>query len=485
MTLPEKTARGVFWSGISQWGRLGLTLLTTIVLVRLLPPESFGLLAMCTVFTGFFASVGDLGLGSALVQAEAPSADDLNSAFWVSAGIGVCACLLFVAIAPLIAAFYRVGELAPVLRWLSTGLAASSLGVVHQAVLTRAMDFRKIAIVELTGSALGGTLGIAAAVSGAGVYSLVIQSVAGAVCVMTGYWVAASWRPDARFAGFRRGGLVRYGTHLVGFNAVNYVARNADYLLVGKFLGAEQLGYYSLAYRLMMFPLQNISSVLGRVLLPAFSAIQRDDARMRDAFMRLSRYVALVTFPLMLGVLVTARELVVVVFGVQWQPAVPVVQILACVGLLQSIGTNTGTLFMAKGRTDLLFRWGLCATAVIVTGIALGLARGIVGVAIGYAIAYLLLFGPGIAIPLRLVGGRLNEVLGGLLPVLAVSGAAAACVFGWRLVGIDMLALPRVLQLAVSGTLMAGVYVALVSKFMRGTLAEVRGMFMSTMTASR
>ena len=481
MTLQGKTAPGVLWSAISQWGRLGLTLLSTIILARLLPPEDFGLLAMCTVFTGLFASIGDLGLGSALVQTEALSAEDINSAFWLSAAIGLIACLIVAAVAPVIALFYRVGDLTPILRWLGVGLAASSLAVVHQATLTRTMDFRRIAVVELTASFFGGVLGIASALTGAGVYSLVVQSVATAICATGGYWIGTPWRPAVRFAGFRQGGLLRFGRHLVGFNAVNYAARNVDYLLIGRFLGAEQLGYYSLAYRLMMFPLQNVSAVLGKVVFPAFSAIQRDDTRIREAFVRLTRYVALLTFPLMLGVFVMARGLIEVVFGARWEPAVPLVRILAMVGLLQSIGTNTGTLFMSKGRTDLLFRWGVFATAVIIAGITLGLRGGIQGVAVGYATAYLILFAPGIAIPFRLVGGRLADVLHAILPVFGLSAAAAACVLASRCLQDALISPPEGVALAISAAVMTGGYAALVWRFMGGTLAELRGILKSAL----
>lgn len=484
MTLQGKTAQGVVWSAVSQWGRLGLNLLTTIILARLLAPGDFGLLAMCVVFTGLFASVSDLGLGSALVQAEAPGPEDFDTVFWLSAGTGILSCLAVTALAPLVASFYGVGDLTAILRWLGAGLAASSLAVVPQALLTRAMNFQRIAAVEITASLFGGGIGIAAALLGAGAFSLVMQSLGTAACATVGYWIAAPWKPGGGFAGFGQGRMIRFGTHLIGFNAVNYVARNVDYLLIGKYLGPEQLGYYSLAYRLMLFPLQNISAVVGKVLLPAFSAIQRDDRRLRDAFLRLTRYVALLSFPLMLGVLVTAHELIGVVFGARWDPAAPVVQILALVGLLQSIGTNTGTLFMAKGRTDILFRWGICATAVLICGIVWGLAHGILGVATGYALAYLLLVIPGLAIPLRLVDGRAADVLRAVLPVFLLSAAAAACVVVLRVLQDALISLPAAAVLGLSAAAMAGVYIVLVSRFMADTAAEVRALFRNGIAAS-
>ena len=428
MSLSARTVRGVMWSGGAQWGKQLSNIVTTIVLAHLLAPGDFGLLAMAAVFTGLFISASDLGLGSALVQAGDPAAGEFNSAFWVSAGLGVASYVLTLAIAPVVASFYGIPELQKLLGVLGLGLIGTSLCIVQQSKLTRELDFRRIAFVEVLSSAFGAGAGISAAVLGMGVYSLVIQSLGMIYCSAVMYWRSSPWRPSFRFEGFGGGTLLRYGAHLAGFNIVNYVARNVDYLLIGRFLGAEQLGYYSLAYRLMLFPLQNISAVLGRVVFPAFSVRQNDDRKLQDAFLRLSRYVALLSFPLMCGVFVAAPELVDVVFGPSWTLAAPLVQILSVVGMVQSLGTNTGSIYLAKGRTDLMFRWGVAATAVMTACIAWGVQWGVREVALGYAFANLLLFYPGVAIPFSLVGGRFSDLVRSLLPILALSLSTALIV---------------------------------------------------------
>ena len=479
MSLTTLTVRGVLWSGMSQWGKQLLNLLTTVVLARLLPPEDFGLLAMSAVFTGLFASVGDLGLGSALVQKEHPLPEEFNAAFWVSAGFGAASFVFMLAIAPLVASFFGVPALQKVLGVLGMGLVGSSLPVVQQSQLIRQLDFRRIAFAEVISSLCGAVLGIGAALRGMGVYSLVIQSLGTIFCSTIIYWLIVPWRPTFHFRGFDGGGLIRFGSNLTGFNAVNYVARNVDYLLIGKFLGADQLGYYSLAYRLMLFPLQNISAVLGRVVFPAFSAVQHDDRKLRDAFLRLSRYVAFITFPLMCGAFVVAPEFVRVVFGPSWGMAAPLIRILAIVGMLQSLGTNTGAIYLAKGRTDMMLRWGVFATGVIAACIAWGVQWGVREVALGYACANLVLIYPMIAIPFSLVGGRFSDVVRSVVPILTISLSMTLTAIVVRVAQGFVFQLPDAALLVYTAVVMLAISLLLIHRFMSGTVEEVKGLLES------
>ncbi len=472
MSLAARTAKGALWSGASQWGKQAVNLSTTIVLARLLPPEDFGKLAMCAVFTGIFIGVSDLGMGTALVQAEDPSPDEFTAAFWLSAALGGASFLAVLAIAPLVGSFYRLPALQRMLGWLAIALIPPSLSVVHLAKLTRNLDFRRIAFAEVLSALCGGGLGVGAAVSGMGVFSLVIQSVGMACCSMIVFWSVCPWRPSLRFKGFARPGLIRFGSRLAGFNVVNYVARNVDYLLIGKFLGPEQLGYYTLAYRLMLFPLQNISAVLGRAVVPAFSQRQHDDQKLRDAFIRLIRYVALVSFPVMCGIAVAAPEFITVIFGVSWSPAVPLVRILAFVGMAQSLGTNAGSLYIAKGRTDVMFRWGIIATLVITASIGWSVQWGIREVALAYAFANLLLFYPGLAVPYSLVGGSFSTIVRSLQPILIISVLSAVATMLVRWIQGMVFVLPDPAVLIYTAILLTALPLVLIRRFMGSTVRE-------------
>ncbi len=196
--------------------------------------------------------------------------------------------------------------------------------------------------------------------------------------------------------------------NLTGFNFVNYFNRNFDNLLIGKFLGSVPLGYYNLAYRLLLFPLENISRVVGRAMFPSLSTIQEDKNKVAVAYIKSTRYIATLTFPLMVGLFIVAPQFISVIYGPQWENVVLLVRIFALLGIGQSIGTTVGWIYQACGRTDILFKWGILSVTVITGALIFGLRWGIEGVAIAYAIASYLLTYPGFAIPFRLINLKFN-----------------------------------------------------------------------------
>lgn len=168
------------------------------------------------------------------------------------------------------------------------------------------MAFNRIAKIELGATVVGAFTGIGAALAGWGVWSLVFQSLAVALVTTVLLWVLSTWRPKWSFRRADLHAIAHYSLNLLGFNIINYFARNADYLLIGRFLGAQALRYYTLAHRIMLYPMQNISSVLVRVMFPAFSRLQEQLERFRRAYLRVAASITLVTFPLMMGLMALA-----------------------------------------------------------------------------------------------------------------------------------------------------------------------------------
>jgi PST family polysaccharide transporter len=204
------------------------------------------------------------------------------------------------------------------------------------------------------------------------------------------------------------------------------VARNADYLLIGRFLGAQELGYYTLAYRILLFPIQNISAVVGRVMYPVLSTMQNDNDRFSSAYLRVVGGVAFISFPLMTGVFFLAKPFVLTLFGEEWEPVILLIMILAPVGLIQSIGATVGAIYQAKGRTDWMFRWGIGSGMITLAAFISGLPWGVTGVATAYAISSFILFYPGFLIPFRLINLKFIRLLMAVKPALLGSGLMLA-----------------------------------------------------------
>lgn len=411
MTITQRqTVSGVKWSSISQFGRQGMQLLTTIVLARILSPSDFGLVGMAMVVIGFVAIFKDLGTSAAVIQRKELSEELLSSIFWVNTAFGLLATVVLAVTAPVFAIFYHEPRIIPILWLLSLTFFISGLSIIQQAILEKEMAFDKLAKLELLATASGAVVGIGSAFLGAKVWSLVYQSIAVATVTTIFLWLSSRWRPKIIFHWAEVKSVSSYSLNLTGFQTFNYFSRNADHMLIGRYLGAQDLGYYTLAYRIMLYPLQNISSVIGRVMFPVFSQIQDDDVRFRSAYLRVAGTISLIAFPLMVALWCLAESFIIAVFGIQWQAVVTLLMILAPVGMVQSVGTTVGVIYQAKGRTDWMFRWGVAAGILIIMAFVVGLQWGIVGVAVAYAIVNLLLTYPNFAIPFKLINLPVKEL---------------------------------------------------------------------------
>ena len=185
-----------------------------------------------------------------------------------------------------------------------------ALGTVHKALLERSIQFKKIMIAESISTVVGAAVGIFAALTGFGVWSLAIQSLVTTTIGTVIFWIVSSWRPAPMFVWAELRTLTRFSLNLSCFQILNYFARNADKILIGRFLGSQDLGYYSLAYQIMLYPVGQISSVISRVLFPVLSQIQDDEDRMRKIFILTTSFISVVTFPMMFGVWGLAEPLV-------------------------------------------------------------------------------------------------------------------------------------------------------------------------------
>ena len=403
MNLKTRTIRGIGWSATAQIAQLLMQILILALLARLLVPSDFGLIAMVTVFSGFVAVFANLGLTSAIVQKKEISDETLSSTFWISVGLGALLTLALAASAPLIAVFYSDLRLIPLVAFISTIFFINSFGSVQTALLTKSMNFKALAVINICAVGISGSISVFLAFSGYGVWSLAWNVVLAAFIAVVFTWIYSRWVPHFSFRLQHVKGLLGFGANLTGFTFINYFARNTDNLLIGKFLGAAPLGFYNLAYNLLLFPLNNISSVIGNVMFPALSIIQHDKQMVREAYVTSNRYIAVVSFPLMIWLLVAAPQAIRVVFGPKWVSAIVLVQILALTGLTQSIASNVGWIYLSQGRTDIMLKVSIFATIIILISFAVGLRWGVEGVAIAYTIASASLLYPLHAIPFRLI----------------------------------------------------------------------------------
>lgn len=425
----------VRWSAAASWGRQLIQFVTTIVLARILAPEYFGLLAMAQVFVGFASKFSTMGFSQVIVQRKQVTDELLSSLFFVTLAVGCLITLILACVSPVFAWIYGNPEVTPIIAALSLTFILRAPCLVPAALLTRRLAFNRLAVIDVSIAILHAVAAITLAWFGWGVWALVWPTVADPLIRMPMLYIASGWRPQPLFRWIEVRSVMGFGANLTGYSIFNYFARNADNFIIGAFLGPIPLGYYSLAYGIMRRPRKAINSVLGRVLFPVFSRMQDDDARLKAAYLRTVGAIAFVTFPMMLGIVVVARPFVEVLLGERWLPAVPLIYVLAPLGLLLSISTPAGNLYLAKGRADWALRWSIGAGTFRTCGFLAGLPWGVYGVSVSYLLTCGVLWLPSMWIPFKLVHGlKVQDLLRIIAPYAAFSGIMTLIVFASRTV---------------------------------------------------
>ena len=478
--LTRKAVVGVGWSGLSNVARQVLSLASVGLLARRLGPSVYGLMGMATLVLVFLGNFRDLGTATAIIQRPHVSRRLLSSLFWVNCGVGLLFTGAVFATAAPIAVFFHEPRLASLLRVISISFFVAAIGAVPSAILARNMAFKKIAIADLLAAFLSYAAAIACAYSGLGVWSLVVANLATFVCATALYWIFACWRPSFEFDLAEVRSVSGFSLNLAGFGFVYYFYRLVDILIVARALGSQDLGYYQMAYNLFLYPIQNVTSVIAQVLTPAFSRVQAEDERFQSAYMRGCMLIALVTFPVMAGLGIVADPFVRLLLGEQWLPVVPVLQILVPVGMLQSVQGTVGQIYIAKGRTDWMFRFGLGAAVLFIASFLVGIRWGTRGVAASYCCTYIVfVLYPAFRVPFSLIGLRVQEFIRHLLPQIAITlGMAGICrlwMKGLTLLGLADPLLTLVSTAALGATLyviaMLGIRPAVI-RHLEGLIAE-------------
>ncbi len=399
-----------------------------VVLGRLLTPDDYGKIAMISAVTGFVAMFKDMGLSMATVQREEVSHIQVSTLFWINVALSALVMLIVMGLAPWISWFY--GQ--PLLLWLTLAMAGTflfgGLTIQHQALLRRQMRFGALAKIEVGRTMFAVCVGILAALAGAGVWSLVFMQIGGAAFNAVLVWIVCPWRPGlpARHAGIRS--MVGFGGYLTGFNGLNYFARNLDKVLIGRFCGAIQLGFYYKAYELLMLPIRQVSAPISAAIIPALCRLQNEPEKMRGFYLRSISVIALITMPAVAFLIAGSRDVLLLLIGPQWEEAARVFAVLGFSALIQPIYVTQSWLHVAVGRTDRMFRWGLVGSTIIVVSFVVGIPWGAIGVAISYTIAVYLILLPCLWYAGRPVGLKVAHVVGAIWRPMcaALSGAAVS-----------------------------------------------------------
>ena len=435
--LARKSVRGGMTTMTAQGVQFVLQLAGTMVLARLLTPNDYGLIGMVTVVVGFAGMFKDAGLSMATVQRDSISHEQISTLFWLNVLLSAFLGLCVLAGSPLVAWFYGRPELTAVTAALSLSFIITGLTIQHAALLRRHMRFATVAVIQIASYVISLVVTILLALAGWRYWALVGGSLATAVSGTLLTLFFCPWIPGRMQRGTGIRGMLKFGGHLTGFNFVNYFSRNADSILIGRFIGADALGLYARAYQLFMLPISQIKGPLDQVAMPVLSSLRNQPDRYVKYYQRLLDIMASLTIPLTMYCIVEADFLIRLLLGPKWLGAVSVFRILAIAGLIQPLFATAGLVQISHGYSQRFFYWGIVGAFVYVSAFALGIPFGIEAVAAFYTIANYVMFVPTLLYCFHKTPVTVFLFMRTLAAPLIISSAAVATatVIGQTLVG--------------------------------------------------
>ena len=392
-TLARQIHRGVSWNAANLVVNKGMSILVRLLLARLLVPEHFGLIAMIVVVLGLVKIFVDFGLQNALIQRkrDANSLIRYDSAFWFLLGGGIGWTALFIiAGIPLMIWAYDEPQLRDLALVMSASILLHSLSILPTVRLTRRMRFKSQVIAEVVATVVASIVAIGLAFAGAGVWALAAQQLSTVGLKTAMLWRAASWSPRWRYSWASLRDVVGFSGWMLGSKIIYYGRTNLDNFVIGALLGAHILGIYAIAYMLTESFRTQITQIISKVMLPAYSRLQTDIKSIKPHYLSVTKAMTLVVFPFSLLILTFSDELIESLLGPQWADAALPAKILALSGVVYAISGPAPEVMQGIGKVRRLFliSSGTFALVAMPSMITLTLLYGIVGSATAMLISY-------------------------------------------------------------------------------------------------
>lgn len=442
----QNLKRGLFWTALDKYSGQIIGIGISMVLARLLTPYDYGVVATASVIINFLSIFTSIGIGPAVIQKKDLSDEDINHIFTFTVIVGlICGGICFGSSWP-VADYYKNPIIVPVLQILAIGVFLGAINMVPSALMSKHLRFKEMATRSLAFQVFFGLLGIGAAFYGAGVYALIVSPILASLgtFLYNRHFYPVKLRLHFSLAPIRK--IFSFSSYLFLFELFNYFSRNIDKVIIGRYISENALGYYEKSYRLMQLPLQNITAVIYPVLQPVLSDLQDKPKEIGEKFVRIISTISLMGFPFSVILFFCASEIVTVMFGPQWTPAIPSFRILAISVPFILINNPTGPVFLACNASKRLFYTGVVNTCITISGILIAacIDKTIEMIAWGWTITsiinvlntYSQLYG-------RLIRTSLKDVFRIFLHPLVCAALLAAAYVGYGYIPVSMAAFPN------------------------------------------
>lgn len=370
----------------------GLNILFIAVLARLLTPADFGTFALLAIFLGVSTALIESGFGLALIQKQDTTDEDNCTVFWISIGAATVVALLLVAAAPAIAGFFDLDVLVRLTYVMAMTVWVSGLGIVQRALLVKHLAFRQLTIVNLSALLVSSSVALYLAMSGLGVFALAWQGFFSALVTSALLWLLNPWRPKLSFSLSSAKRLFGFGGYMLASRLLDVIYSKAYTLLIGKYYGTVELGQFNRAETISQLVSGLVVHPITQIAFPAFSHMDGDRARMRAGLQDAVRVSMLFNAVAMFTLAAAAQPFVLTLLGAQWEPAVPILQVLCLSAVLMPLHVLNLQALMALGRSDLFFLLEVLKKVIGVAILVFASRYGAIGIAWGLVVAGLIAF---------------------------------------------------------------------------------------------
>lgn len=386
----NQIAANFFWRFFERGSAQIVTFLVSILLARLLEPSVFGTISLILVFTAVLQVFVDSGLGNALIQKKNSDELDFSTVFVFSGTICVLIYIgLFIA-APIIADFYQIHSLTPIIRVLSLTVILSGVRNIQQSYVSKHLLFKKFYFASISGTIVSSIIAVTMAYSGCGVWSIVVQHLTNLGVSTIILWIIIEWKPKLDFSYQRLGGLLSYGWKLLVSSLIQVVGEKINQLFIGKLYSREDLAYYNNGDYYPYVLTSSINTALDSVLLPVVSAEQDNKIRVKAMTKRAIKTCCFFMAPLMIGFAIMSKSIVLLILTEKWLPCVPFIMVFCIANIFRPMMTSNLNAIKALGRSDLILKLEIIKFTISIGMLAITLKMGVVMIAVGQAISYVL-----------------------------------------------------------------------------------------------
>ncbi|NGU67648.1 lipopolysaccharide biosynthesis protein [Clostridium perfringens] len=379
--LKKKTISGLFWTFGEVIANQGVQFVIQIFLARLILPEEFGLIGMITVFIAISNSIIDSGFSNALIREKEVNQNDYSTVFYFNLITSIFVYVILYFSSPTISIFFAQPKLSLILRVLAITIIINAFGIIPRAILTRKINFKAQMIINISSSLVSGFIAIVLAYKGFGIWSLVFRTIIMQFIQVVMLSIVNRWRPSFVFSKNSFEKLFGFGWKILVSGLIDTIYNNLYYMVIGKMYSASDLGYYTNAQKLRDIAATSISTAVQKVSYPVLSCMQSEEEVLKNMYKKIIKSSVYITFPVMFGLAIVAKPLILFLFGDNWSQSIIYFQILCLAGMLYPLHAINLNILQVKGRSDLFLKLEILKKCVAITLIAISIFSkwGIIG----------------------------------------------------------------------------------------------------------